>query len=339
MRVIQLVCSDGFGGVERYVANSAVALAREGVDVAVIGGDRARMRSECAAHGVPWLRGDDMTEAARSLRRLARPDVLNTHMSQADVVGFVHRLRRRGIHQVSTRHFAAARGATRLTRNAMTAVAGRLSAQLSISEYVADAIGEPSTVVYTGVTDRPAGIRRDRVVLVAQRLEPEKDTTTALRAWARAQARRRGWRLQVAGSGSQLDALKRLAISEGVADTVDFLGFRSDIDPLLARAGLVIAPTPREGLGMLVLEAMANATPVIASGAGGHLETVGAIEPKLLFPAGDAEAAARLIDALVDDDAERERAGSALQEAQRARFSVASQIAATMRLYEEVLSR
>lgn len=343
MRVVHVVCSDGFGGVERYIANLALRLASRGVEVAVVGGAEASMRAALDDAGVEWLPGDDMAMALRSLRRLPTPDVVNTHMSEADAVGFAYRCVARGgrrVRHVSTRHFAGPRGSRAPARAALGLLARTIHRQLAISRFVADHIEGAADVVHSGVPVRKAPADRARTVLVAQRLEPEKDTETAVRAWALADAARLdGWRLVIAGDGSQRDRLEHLAGELGIRDSVDFLGFRSDVDALLQRAGLAITPTPREGLGIFVLEAMSVATPVVAAAGGGHLETVGAIRPDLLFPPGDAAAAARLIDELAADPARRAEAGSALQELQRSDFTIDRQADATRALYERLLAR
>lgn len=341
MRVIHLVCSDGFGGVERYIANLAVSLRGHGDEVDVVGGDSALMRAAVADAGVGWHPGSSMRAARRSLDSLGAADVLNTHMSQADLLGVGYGLTpvgRRTAH-VSTRHFAAPRGGSPLIRAVFSLARRRISAELAISNFVAASIRSPSTVVHSGVASRPLSTERDRIVLVAQRLEAEKDTATALRAWSLSAAAGKGWRMQIAGEGAQRPELVALADELGISDTVDFLGFRSDIDVLLRRAGCVLAPTPREGLGMLVLEAMSHGAPVIASAAGGHLETVGAVEPSLVFAVGDAAAAGELIDALVDDEQRRRDVGAAAWAWQRAHFSLDAQTAGTRALYREVLAR
>lgn len=338
MRVVQVVCSDGFGGVERYICTLALALAqRHDMEVVVIGGAEDRMRDAFDGSRVTWRRADTPRQALAAMRRLPTPDVVNTHMSEADIVGFLFRvLGRRRVALVSTLHFGARRGRDRLRRGLLRLVAARVDAQLAISDFVAArAEGDP-VVVHSGVADRDDDRERGRTVLVAQRLEPEKDTETAVRAWAAVHAGRPDWRLQVAGAGGQEPALRLLAEELGVAGSVDFLGFRTDVHDLLAHAGIVVAPTPREGLGILVLEAMASGAPVVAAAGGGHLETVGAVAPELMFPPGDAAAAAAIIDRLIADAAERRAVGERLRALQRASFTTRSQVEGTVALYERV---
>ena len=86
-----------------------------------------------------------------------------------------------------------------------------------------------------------------------------------------------GWTLDIAGEGSQRTHLERLAADRGAGAAVRFLGFRMDVDELMAAAGIFLAPRPTEALGLSVLEAMAAGLPVVAAAAGGHLETVGTV--------------------------------------------------------------
>lgn len=339
MRVVHVVCSDGFGGVERYISNLSTGLARAGVDVHVIGGSVERMRAPLISAGVTWHRGDSPRQAYAALRRLPVPDIVNTHMTQADLVGRIYRWSGgRLAAQVSTRHFAAPRGTRWPGRLAARLIGAGMQAQLSISEFVAAEVDGPSSIVYSGVADRSDTREREQTVLVAQRFEREKDTATAVRAWAAAGARERGWTLLLAGDGSEASRLRALVDDLGVGGSVRFLGFRSDVDAWVARAGIVLAPTPREGLGILVLEAMASGAPVVAAAGGGHLESIGRVDDRLLFPPGDAMAAAAVIDALAADPVERASVGRRLRARQRAVFTTAAQVEGTVDLYRRVLA-
>jgi glycosyltransferase involved in cell wall biosynthesis len=118
---------------------------------------------------------------------------------------------------------------------------------------------------------------------------------------------------------------------------VRFLGQQSDIPGRMAAAGLLIAPRPDEAYGLSVLEAMACGLPVVATGAGGHLETLGLLDSPALFPPGDVEAAGTLLRRLADDPGERHRLAVAQRELQRSRFTLEAQQRATDEVYRGVL--
>lgn len=334
MKVAHVVCSGAFAGVERYIATTAAAMAST-AQVAVVGGDPAMMQEVMA--GVRWLPGSTRAEAARSLRRIGAVDVVNSHMTDADVVAALCAPRPAAL--VSTRHFAAVRGGSAPARMAGRLAGARIRAQLSISQYVADRIGSASTVVHTGipsVADRVA--EPEPIVLAVQRLEPEKATDVAVRAWAASGARDRGWRFVVVGEGSQRAALERLAADLGVDESVDFRGFVAEPAAWYRRAAILLAPTPREGLGITVLEAMAHEVAVVASDGGGHRETIGATADPSLFPAGDAVAAAQRLDRLIGDPAARVATARAGRDRQRSEFTIDRQVHRTLELYRRVIA-
>lgn len=336
LRIVHAVRSDGFAGVERYVAVLAAEQGRRGHRVAVIGGDQGPMAAALAATGVLLRPAATTRQVARHLDALARADVLHVHMTAAEAAA-VLAIRARRVPAVATRHFAAPRGSGPLGRLAAPLIRRRLAAQIAISEYVAAHIDGDSVVVPSGVpvVQEPAA-ERDRTILLAQRLEPEKGGADAVRAFAASGLAADGWTLQVAGDGAQRVALERLAVSLGVAGGVRFLGRRGDVGDLMLRAGLLLAPCPVEGLGLTALEAMAAGLPVIAAGAGGHLETVGRVSDAALYAPGDAAAAAAHLRRLAGDAQLRRDYGERLRAVQRRDFTVERQADAVEDVYRRL---
>ena len=339
LRILHAIRSDGFAGVEHHVATLAVAQRTLGHRVAVIGGDATAMRAAIDDPAINHRPAVTVLDTAHAIDEWRHCDILHVHMTAAEIAA-VLAVRSWSVPVVSTRHFGGRRGASLGGRLAAPVVERRISAQIAISAYVAGLIGGSSTVVHHGVpasTASPSVLGRSDTVLVVQRLEEEKATDVALHAFARAGLADRAWRLEIAGEGAERPHLERLAARLGIARSVSFLGRHSDVPLLMERAGIFLATCPVEGLGLSVLEAMAAGLPVVAAGAGGHLETVGALATATLFDSGNASAAARLLARLAGDERERERYGAALQELQRERFSVESQARATEAVYRSVL--
>jgi glycosyltransferase involved in cell wall biosynthesis len=338
LRILHAIRSDGFSGVEQFVLRLALAQADAGHSVTVIGGATDRMRPALAGSGIGHLPATRTTEVLRAVRRLSREyDVVNTHMTAAEVgttaaLWFTRRSRRPVV--VATRHFAKPRGRVGPVPIDLV-VRRRLDGQIAISRAVADAVEGVCTVVHTGVEDRPlreVGLR-ERVVLIAQRLQPEKRTDVGIRAFAASGLSDEGWTLDIAGAGPERPALEALAAELGVGNATRFLGYRDDLPEVLDRAAMLIAPCPVEGLGLTLLEAMAGGLPVVAAGAAGHLDVLTGLDPRTMFPAGDADAAGRNLRSLAEDGAGRTALSLALQRRQQESFSLRAQAAATVAVY------
>jgi glycosyltransferase involved in cell wall biosynthesis len=332
------VRSDAFAGVENHVARLARAQLARGDEVVVVGGDPERMRTAIGpgARTVPARTVGGVFGAVRAVGRSAH--VVHAHMTAAEVA-CAAALFASPTPLVVTRHFARVRGSNPLFATVGAAAASRVSAQMAISQWVADSIAGHSVVIHPGV-DRVDDTRgagdRERVVLVAQRLEAEKETDVAVRAFAESGLARSAWRLHIAGHGAERDRLGKLVRELGLASSTRFLGHRADLLDLMPRSAMLLAPCRVEGLGLTVLEAMAAALPVVAVGAGGHLETVGSVPGATLHPPGDVRAAAELLKELSADPARRDAYGRALQEAQRERFTPEHQAVETAAVYQAV---
>jgi glycosyltransferase involved in cell wall biosynthesis len=75
----------------------------------------------------------------------------------------------------------------------------------------------------------------------------------------------------------------------GVADRVVWLGRRDDMPQVMAAASIVVFPSETEGLGRVLLEALALAKPVAAAAAGGITDVIAHGITGLLFEIGDVE--------------------------------------------------
>lgn len=339
VRILHAVPTDLFAGVERFVVELANSQVRAGDQVVVAGGEPAAMRA-----GLDRRIGHRRVRSTAALalllaRSRGQFDIVNVHMTAAELAatGAGPVL---ATPVVATCHFAHPRGAgSGRARPVVARVAeAGLAAQIAVSRHVAQMVGDCATVVYSGVPERAmAAKEREPVVLVAQRLEPEKLADDALAIFAASGVRERGWRLHVAGTGSRRDALQEYAVALGIADVTSFLGQRRDVEALMDRAAVLVAPTRVEGLGLTVLEAMAGGLPVLAARAGGHLETVGIVPGGRLYD--DVDDGAAQLAQLASDDLGRAAYGQALQSTQRERFTLAAQYAGTDAVYRRAMAR
>jgi glycosyltransferase involved in cell wall biosynthesis len=339
MRITHVIRSDSFAGVERYVCTAARRQDEFGHDVVVIGGNAERMTEALTTTSVQWRPATTVRVARRQLRSTRSADVVHAHMTAGELAAATMLSSSK---VVSTRHFASRRGASLVGRGVAGLIAGRIAAQIAISTFVAEAVEGASTVVHPGTRDvRPwvPAANRDRVVLVAQRLEPEKRTDLALRIWARSNLAGDGWRLQIAGSGAEEATLRALAIGLGVEDSCDFLGACVDVADRLMSAGVLMAPRHDEPYGLSVVEAMAAGLPVVAGAGGGHDETVGSCPGAVLLPIGEPIAGGRLLRNLALDVDRRDAYGAQLRVVQRERFSAEAQVDALTAVYRRALDQ
>lgn len=336
-RITHVVGTPNFSGLERYVVEVATVQAARGHHVEVVGGKQSVMQAVLSGTGVRWSPGGNTAELMRSLLRTGRRDVVHSHITKADFCASATAPVTWG-HLVSTRHITAPRGWTSVAKLVAPVVRKRLALEIAVSAWTNAQLAPPADVVLlNGV--RPAAPHAptpERVVVMAHRLAPEKDTVTGLRAWALSGLAAAGWSLHVAGVGPEREALEKEVRDLGVERSVTFLGWVDDTDALFRRSRILLAPAPTEPCGLTVLEAMAMGLPVVASASGGHLETVGRLPGAAVFPPGEAGRAAVLLAELGKDDEARCAYGRALLDLQRERFTLESHVDRLMELYDEV---
>lgn len=105
--------------------------------------------------------------------------------------------------------------------------------------------------------------------------------------------------LVLVGDGPRLEACKSLAIETDVAHRVHFLGTRSDIPQLIAKADIGVQSSHWEGFGLTAVEIMASERPVVAADVEGLRQVVEGAG--VLFPQGDEKALAEQLNRLLTD--------------------------------------
>jgi glycosyltransferase involved in cell wall biosynthesis len=137
--------------------------------------------------------------------------------------------------------------------------------------------------------------------------------------------------------GAFQTALEREAERLGVRDRVVFAGRREDAARVLAELDVLALPSWTEGLPLVVLEAMAQRRPVVATPVGGTPEVVVDGETGLLVPPRDPDALAAALRRLLGDADLRRRMGEAGYERARERFSAGAMTRRVLAIYDEVL--
>ena len=214
-------------------------------------------------------------------------------------------------------------------------------------------------VIYTGVDSerfRPGlgrGLRRELdisddalVVAMVARFQPVKGHHFFQAMAERILERQPKTRFIVAGDdvfGVAADQryreqiLQRAREHPALRDSLQYIGFRADIESVYAAADVFVCPSEFESYGIANLEAMACGLPVVSTRRGGPSETIVPGETGYLVDAGDVDALAAGVLRLLDDADLRVRMGAAGRRRMQETFSIAAAAKAHMLLYERLL--
>lgn len=338
-RIVHVLAPAPFGGLESVVRLLAAGQSRRGHDVTVV------CSVEAADHPLTVaLRADGLTvheivvggrQYSRERREFAalmsrvRPHVVHSHGYRPDIL-HLGRARRAGAVTVTTLHgFTGGGRRVGLYEWLQVRAARRASAAIAVSQGVAHrlSVGSPRARVeiirnaYGAAVEIPTrrdarerlGMAHDALAIGwIGRLSPEKGPDVALESFARMTETTAS--LHFIGAGPEEALLRARARSLGLSSRVHFHGAVNGAGELLRAFDALLLSSRTEGTPMVVLEAMAAETPIVAANVGGvpYILPMGSA---LLAPSEDAGAFAAALDATLSDRtaaAARARAAAAV---------------------------
>ena len=300
-----------------------------------------------------------------ALMRRGRYDIAHTHTSKAGLLGRVAAVMAGVPVVVHTPHGHVFHGYFGRAQTAVYRCLERAAArhtdriitltERGAREHVEAGIGPPELFVpiHSGVdidAYAAAGRGRDEVraglgisadapvVISVGRLAPIKGHAVLVRAFADVVSAHPDAVLLIAGDGPERPALESLAAEMGLGGSVRLPGLREDVVDLLHASSVFCLPSLNEGMGRVVVEAMAAGVPVVATSVGGVPELVEDGRTGVLARPGDeASLSSGILRVLADREAAMARASRAQAEV-APRYSLSAMLDAIDSLYMEILT-
>ena len=266
-----------------------------------------------------------------------KPDIVHTHTSKAGLLGRVAAWLARVPLVIHTPHghvFYGHFGPTfsrffLLTERVLSRITNRLIALTpgEAEDYVDLGVMPPHkiSVIPSGIDlSRFTGARVDRLskrrelglplaalaVGFVGWLLPIKGLSFLVRAMPGILARHPESFLVLVGKGDEEGTLRSLADSLRLNGRVLFLGWRPDVEDIIHCLDVLALPSLNEGMGRVLVEAMAAGVPIVASRVGGVPDLVWDGQNGLLVPPADSGALERAISQLFRNEPRRRRMGA-----------------------------
>ena len=374
MRVLHVLRATSLGGVESYVVDVLDQLRRRGVDAELalltrrdrpLPEYRERLRERdipvhaftqfghVNPHLLWWL---------YRLMRRRRPQVVHTHILDADLYGMLAAQATGVPVKVITRHGMEAFRRRAFFRGMNRQLWRMADAGIAVSQTVAafaeevegaprrktrvilfglerEGVSRETRVCLRNRLCRELDIEETRPILVAAcRLVALKGVSYLLRAFAGVLERFPQAFLVIAGDGAeraQLQAEAKRLIPE---ENYRFLGWRDDVPGLLAACDLFSVPSQTEGFALANLEAMAQGLPVVATSISANAESVVDGETGILVPPRDVPALRDALLTLLRDPKLARQMGMKGRRRFEEHFQLERMADQVLSLYRELLS-
>lgn len=353
------------GGGERHVADLMRGLPQAGFEVELLAPSGGDINALAASLGIAVHTAEIAGMSLGGLRStraaIARsnPDIVHAHGSRAAwyarfadpraaerVIYTIH-----GIHADkagSARRRALFLWMERRLRERTRRFVCVCASDVRKGEALGILTADDTVVVYNGIESPapavPGAFRAELglgaaapLALAIGRFHEQKDHPTLLRAWALVHQRLPHAVLALIGGGELESAIRALASSLDLGDSVRFVAPRPDLVPAYTDADVLALSSLWEGLPYVVLEALACGTPVVSTAVDGIPEAVSDGVSGLLVPPSQPEALGCALTSLLGDPTHARQMGEAGRASVADRFGLARMIDELSDVYRGVL--
>jgi len=305
MKILYLITGLGGGGAEKVVADLADQMFQSGhqVKIAYLKGEVVvkpqNDRIELVYLGLESLKQAKLAYSNyKNLLDRFEPDVVHAHMVHANIFARLSRIFLPIPKLICTAHSNNEGGKARMLAYRATHHLSDLTT--NVSQSASDSFETLGAVPKNGITTIYNGIDLERfqrneqanlevrlalglsdndlMLLAVGRLHEAKDYPNlfhAIEILLKQDDKHKNIYLFVVGDGDLRSELEHLITEKKLSTQVHLLGRRSDIPQLMSAADLFILSSSFEGFGLVVAEAMACQTYVVATDCGGVKEVMG----------------------------------------------------------------
>lgn len=359
MRILQICSARDIGGGERHVADLANSLVERGHEVFAAVNPNTPLIDRL--HSLPKenivelpMRGAADVLAAERLAQLVREnaiDIIHAHLARDYPLAALASARSGRTPFVLTRHVLFPLG--KVHRLLLRRAARVIAVSKAVDESLRDAkIFDSSkiVVIHNGIDaarfsqKTPRARSAGYVVGTIGHIAAIKGQDIFVKAASIIAGKRNDVEFAIVGEDKSSDGASRASLEASIAQLglrgrVRLTGWDDDVANTLRSFEIFVSPSRSEPFGLVMLEAMAAGVPVVATGSEGASEIIEDGVTGILVPIADAEAMAAAILNLIDDSSLRQRLReNSLIEVDR-RFSLEAMVAATEKIYGEVLKR
>jgi len=356
------------GGSEMVAANICAHLDQEHYDPVVLFlyPEPGKMEAVLSEMNIP-CHGIDLTRWNKPFRRFFLPNILNRlsvdilhvhHVSlYSTVAPYIHGTGVQGVVVTEHAKYSISRSVKlqQASRQAVEQADYFTVISKNLHRFFVQTIGVSRNrlqVIYNGVdtkrfhsaVQRGKGINilpkgfQGTVFITVGRLAEAKDHITLFRAATILVEKGYQFCIVVVGDGELMETMQQAQKDLGLQDHVFLLGTRTDVPDLLQQADIFVLSSKREGLPMVLLEAMSTALPVIATNVGGIPEIVKHKENGLLIQSQDEKEMATAMERLIVDKQLAKQLGAGARQTVVEQYSLDAISNQYAMLYNNILS-
>ncbi len=368
MKIIHLISGGDVGGAKTHVL-SLVAGLNQTETVHLVCFVEGEFAQEARQLGVPTtvIAGNNLMQTRKRILAMIRHDgyqIIHCHGARANMMGMMLRKKAK-IPVISTIHsdyrldYLGRRMAALTYGNINKIALPRFDAWVGVSHGMTKLLisrgFDPQRIytIYNGVdfsADRKIlprkevlaqmGFSEEHVVFgIAARINPVKDMTTLVKAFAEAIKQCPNIRLTIAGEGEQEAEIRALVKELCPENTVYFAGWVKDIDSFYHALDVNCLTSVSETFPYALTEGARMHCATISSEVGGVPYLIDDGINGLLFPAQDVKMLTEHMVRLAQDESLRKQMGQALYEKTKRDFSLEAMIEKQKHIYDVILRR